>query len=95
MGGHCWQDGGPEYFIYTSDMDTTQRTGVMQRWQVVQREIGSRFADTEAGEGGSYAGMGAYRTSQITSGKAGGLFLLTPQRGKKLAPPKGGITCQV
>lgn len=39
MGGHCWQDGDPEYFIYTSNMDTTQRTGVMQRWQVVQREL--------------------------------------------------------
>lgn len=39
MGGHCWQDGGSEYFIYTPEMNTTQRTGIMQRWQVVQHEL--------------------------------------------------------
>ncbi|PTR09051.1 hypothetical protein C8R32_104130 [Nitrosospira sp. Nsp5] len=39
MGGHAGKMGGPEYFIYTSDMDTTQHTGVMQRWQVVQGEL--------------------------------------------------------
>lgn len=41
MGGHCWQDGGSEYFIYTPDMNspTTQRNGIMQRWQVVQHEL--------------------------------------------------------
>ena len=39
MGGHCWQDGGSEYFIYTPAMNTTQRNGIMQRWQVVQHEL--------------------------------------------------------
>ena len=38
MGGHCWQDGGSKDNI-TPDMNTTQRTEIMQRWQTIQHEL--------------------------------------------------------
>lgn len=38
MGGHYWQDGGSQDNI-APDMNTTQHTGIMQRWQVLQHEL--------------------------------------------------------
>ena len=38
MGGHYWQDGGSQDNI-APDMNTTQRTGIMQRWQTLQHEL--------------------------------------------------------
>ena len=38
MGGHCWQDGGSKDNI-TPDMNATQRTGIMQRWKIIQHEL--------------------------------------------------------
>lgn len=38
MGGHYWQDGGSKDNI-APEMNTTQRTGIMQRWQTLQHEL--------------------------------------------------------